>query len=315
MTADELISGSDWALRARAMADHLARLGVLLTPEWRTAVEETPRHHFVSREDLGLVSTEPQVWLDSVYSDTTLVVQRRSRSAEVWGFGENDALPTSSSTMPSLMVEMLELLHVQPGHRVLEIGTGTGYNAALLSHRLGHKNVVSIDIDPDLVDIAKSRMTALGYAPTLQVGDGRAGVPEHCPYDRIIATCAVSDVPLAWIEQLVPGGSMLINLRGEFAGVLCFLTKHDDEVVGPVVRSGKNFMWMRKELLNPLRRDESPTVVRARNVSRRTTELSPQEIIEQADFHWFAQLEIPGVRAISETEIFDPLARKTRPES
>ena len=221
------------------MADHLSRRGLLVTPEWRTAIEETPRHHFVSSGDLGLASADPQVWLDSVYSDTTLFVQRRPRPTDVWGPEGADALPTSSSTMPSLMVEMLELLQVEPGNRVLEIGTGTGYNAALLSRRLGSENIFSIDIDPHLVNTAKSRLAVLGYAPTLAVGDGLGGLPEHGPYDRIVATCAVSDVPLAWIDQLALGGSMLINLRGEFAGVLCFLTKHEQgEVVGSVVRSG-----------------------------------------------------------------------------
>lgn len=155
MTAGEMASSGDWKPRARAMADHLGRRGLLVTPEWRTAIEETPRHHFAPSGDLGLASADPRVWLDSVCSDTTLVVQRRHRSAEVWGPEEADALPTSSSTMPSLMVEMLELLQVEPGHRVLEIGTGTGHNAALLSRRLGAENVFSIDIDPYLVNTVR----------------------------------------------------------------------------------------------------------------------------------------------------------------
>ncbi|MBV9162615.1 MAG: methyltransferase domain-containing protein, partial [Pseudonocardiales bacterium] len=126
------------------------------------------------------------------------------------------------------MVEMLEALDVRDGHRVLEIGTGTGYNAALLSHRLGGENVVSIDIDPGLIQMSRRRLEELGYAPTLVAGNGLAGVPDHGPYDRIIATCAVPEVPLAWIEQLAPGGAMLINVRGEVAGVLCLLSKQDD---------------------------------------------------------------------------------------
>jgi protein-L-isoaspartate O-methyltransferase len=79
--------------------------------------------------------------------------------------------------MPSLMAQMLEALDVRDEHRVLEIGTGTGYNAALLCHRLGSNNVVSIDIDATLVAVAKNRLAALGHHPTLVVGDGTAGLP------------------------------------------------------------------------------------------------------------------------------------------
>jgi protein-L-isoaspartate O-methyltransferase len=106
-----------------------------------------------------------------------------------------------------------------------------------------------MDIDPNLVRLSESRLATLGYTPRLIAGDGHTGAAEYGPYDRIIATCAVAEVPLSWIEQLAPGGAMLINLRGEFAGALCFLAKQgDDEVAGRVVRSGGNFMWMRKKL-------------------------------------------------------------------
>ena len=77
--------------------------------------------------------------------------------------------------MPSLMARMLEALDVRDGHRVLEIGTGTGYNAALLCHRLGACNVVSIDIDPTLIVATRKRLAGLGHHPTLVVGDGTAG--------------------------------------------------------------------------------------------------------------------------------------------
>ncbi|MGQ0776744.1 MAG: hypothetical protein ACT4NY_20370 [Pseudonocardiales bacterium] len=144
--------------------------------------------------------------------------------------------------------------------------------------RLGGQNVVSIDIDPDLVQTATQRLEEIGHAPTLVAGDGLAGVPEHGPYDRIIATCAVPEVPLAWIEQLTPGGAMLINLRGDVVGVLCLLTREDDnEVIGPALRSGGDFMWLRRELSSPLRDDESSTVISARKVARRRTALPPAD--------------------------------------
>jgi protein-L-isoaspartate O-methyltransferase len=213
------------------------------------------------------------------------------------------------------MVEMLEALDVRDGHRVLEIGTGTGYNAALLSHRLGGEGVVSIDIDPGLVQTARRRLEELGHAPTLVAGNGLAGVPDHGPYDRIIATCAVPEVPLAWIKQLAPGGMMLLNVRGEIAGVLCLLTKQDDddEVIGPVVRSGGDFMWLRRELNSPLRDKESPTVIGARRVARRFTTLSPTDVLDDRSFFWLLQLELPGLRMICSTEVFDPVDKVGRP--
>jgi len=94
------------------------------------------------------------------------------------------------------MIRMLEALDIADGQRVLEIGTGTGYNAALLSHRLGDHFVHSVDIDPQRVEQARERITRLGYQPTLGTVDGAGGWPAHAPYDGIIATCSVPAIPL-----------------------------------------------------------------------------------------------------------------------
>ncbi|MGQ0773907.1 MAG: methyltransferase domain-containing protein [Pseudonocardiales bacterium] len=309
-----------WRERASALADSLAERGILRSEAWRVAVAQTPRHLFVpastSTTAAGSTAQEAglETWLDEVYSDLTLVVQRRPLPSGRAAGGEQAALPTSSSTMPSLMVEMLEALDLHDGHRVLEIGTGTGYNAALLSHRLGAENVVSIDIDPDLVQTATQRLEEIGHSPTLVAGNGLAGVPEHGPYDRIIATCAVPEIPLAWIEQLTPGGAMLINLRGDVPGVLCLLTREDDdEVIGPALRSGGDFMWLRRELSSPLRDEESSTLISARKVARRRTALPPADVLDDSGFFWLLQLELPGLRMISSTEVFDPMDKVSRP--
>jgi len=99
--------------------------------------------------------------------------------------------------MPSLMVRMLELLEMTDTSRVLEIGTATGYNAALLCHRLGATQVAGIELHPELAAEAAERLGALGYRPTLATGDGAAGIPHRAPFDRIIATCAVPEIPAA----------------------------------------------------------------------------------------------------------------------
>lgn len=309
-----------WRKHATALAENLVQRGILRSEVWRAAMEQTPRHLFVpagtSATDASLVEQETNVdaWLSEVYSDLTYVVQRRSQSLGRASDGVGTALPTSSSTMPSLMVEMLEVLDLCDGHRVLEIGTGTGYNAALLSHRLGGDHVVSIDIDPDLVQTAKRRLEQLGHSPALVAGNGLAGVPDRGPYDRIIATCAVAEVPLAWIEQLAPGGAMLINIRGEVAGVLCLLSKQDDdEVIGRVVRSGGDFMWLRGDLNSPFRDRESSIAIGARKVARRLTTLSPIDVLDDKNFFWLLQLELPGLRMIGSTDVFDPMDKLSRP--
>lgn len=165
-----------WQARARALARSLTERGVLHSEGWRAAVEQTPRHLFVSA---NTDVTDVDAWLDQVYSDATLVVQRRSPPSAQAVDGLGAELPTSSSTMPSLMVEMLEALDLRDGHRVLEIGTGTGYNVALLSHRLGGEHVVSIDIDPYLVQAAGQRLNELGlrsYYRHLRGSGNSAGV-------------------------------------------------------------------------------------------------------------------------------------------
>ena len=102
--------------------------------------------------------------LERVYSCETLI----TALAEVDG----QRLAVSSSTKPDLVVRMLEILQVRDGHRVLEIGTGAGYNAALLTHRLGGARVCSVEVDGDLVALARRRLAAAGYYPTLVTGDG-----------------------------------------------------------------------------------------------------------------------------------------------
>jgi protein-L-isoaspartate O-methyltransferase len=175
---------SDWRQRAAALAGQLAALeGV--DPQWVTAFAEVPRHVFVPRfyPDLdapeavdGADPDRQQEWLGGVYSDESLVTQYRLTpgTTDLWQ-------STSSSTRPSLMARMLTLLDVHDSHRVLEIGTGTGYNAALLCHRLGSDNVASLDIDAELVDTARQRLAALGFHPTLTTGDGAAGLAAHAP--------------------------------------------------------------------------------------------------------------------------------------
>ncbi len=174
-----------WIPRSSALVGQLARNGDLRSASWRTAFAETPRHVFVptvisitesgSTTVSGTNPAQQQLWPDKVYSDDSLVTQCMAHPSLMTAKNQPLLVSTSSSTMPSLMARMLEALDVRDGHRVLEIGTGTGYNAALLCHRLGSENVVSIDIDPTLVVAARDRLAGLGHHPTLMASDGMAG--------------------------------------------------------------------------------------------------------------------------------------------
>jgi protein-L-isoaspartate O-methyltransferase len=148
---------SDWRSFAVRLADQLRTSGDLSTPAWHAAIAETARHVLVptvykppeqfygSHDDVRLNTAEH---LELVYSTSTLVTA-------VVPNKYGSLVAVSSSTKPDLMVRMLETLDVRDGQRILEIGTGTGYNAALLAHRLGDDNVFSVDIDPELVSTAR----------------------------------------------------------------------------------------------------------------------------------------------------------------
>ncbi|WP_157840041.1 ATP-grasp peptide maturase system methyltransferase [Streptomyces megasporus] len=219
-----------------ALVDTLTTAGAIRDPRWKAAFAAVPRHLFVpspyeqTTGPNGITHWTPttnhgrDTWLNAIYSDRTLVT----------ALDPTTGTPTSSSTLPSLMARMLEDLDVADGHRVLEVGTGTGYNAALLSHRLGSDQVTSIDVDSDLVDVAAAHLDDAGYSPHLAVGDGRAGYPLGAPYDRIIATCSVTSIPAAWLEQTRPGGLVLADLATGVEGGLVRLT-----VEGPGRATGR----------------------------------------------------------------------------
>lgn len=122
--------------------------------------------------------------------------------------------PISSSSQPAIMAHMLEQLDLRPGMRVLEIGSGTGYNAAVLSSIVGPSGrVTTIEIDPSLARAARAALRGGRYSVRVVVGDGRRGWPAGAPYDRIIATASSMDVPRAWTRQLARDGLLEVPLR------------------------------------------------------------------------------------------------------
>jgi methyltransferase of ATP-grasp peptide maturase system len=266
---------ADWQTRARRLARQLTGRGVLSDPAWRAAVESVPRHVFVPRfyvqqpgGDWSETTADSADWLDDVYSDVPLVTALAETA-------RGSRVTVSSSTKPALMLRMLAALDVRDGHRVLEIGTGTGYNAALLCHRLGDEQVFSVDIGADLVEAARARLAELGYTPTLAAVDGADGLPAHAPYDRIIATCSVPAVPWAWAEQLDDGGLLLVDVkRGTHAGNLVLLHKLRDRLEGRFLARWAGFMTIRRTDAAP------PTgtgvAVQPEDGTRSSTRLDPQ---------------------------------------
>lgn len=144
-------------------------------------------------------------WLDGIYADETLITQLdgRTRADDIDGDSTVVGSATSSSTLPSLVLRMWQQLEVASGHRVLEVGTGTGRSTALGAHRLGGDRLTSIEYDPAVGRAAASALAAAGYAPRLVIGDGLRGDPDASTgaHDRLIATCSVRYVPMAWLHQ------------------------------------------------------------------------------------------------------------------
>ncbi len=241
-----------WQALAAGLADELVAVGKLRSPEWITAFREVPRHAFVPRY---LEPDGPGGWTERDIADTGLAGVYANRGLYTlvgpdphgWGDG-----PLSSSTTVGLMARMLESLDVRDGQRVLEIGTGTGYNAALLCHRLASEQVHSIDIDPSLVALARGRLASLGYLPVLVTGDGRTGMPGRAPFDRIIATCSVPEVPWAWIEQLTADGVLLVDVQPSIAaGNLVRLHRTATGATGRFEPEWATFMAARAESAPP----------------------------------------------------------------
>ncbi len=187
---------------------------------------------------------------------------------------------------------MLEQLEVADGHRVLEIGTGTGYNAALLCERLGSTHVTSVDIDPELIDLAAERLAANRHTPTLAAVDGQAGYPTGAPYDRIICTCGVPAIPAAWLTQAAPGAVILTDIHGPLGGTLARLTVDEHgTAVGRFIPHWAGFMTMRHavEQVESFR----PSVLEP--FSESVTSLDPDPLATLGLFRFVLQWHLPDV--------------------
>lgn len=221
------------------MVDRLVQDGAL-SGCWLAAFAAVPRHAFlpdiVWRHDRGAVgeadlvplerSADPDTWMRTAYTDDAVITQVDDRAPSAVVGRE----ATSSVSAPGTVARMLTAADLRPGARVLEIGTGSGYHAALLAHSLGPDAVTTIEIDPVLADRARTALSAAGFGQVeVLTGDGTHTLGRRPPFDRVIATAAVRDVPHAWLAHTRPGGLVVTPWTTTYrAGGLLTLTVGSD---------------------------------------------------------------------------------------
>ncbi|MFF8170067.1 methyltransferase domain-containing protein [Streptomyces chartreusis] len=228
-----------------------------LASDWLPAFKAVPRDLFVPeviwpgragmnrQSDRVIRSEEPDAWLEAVYADAPITTQWDDGAFTGAGKGK---IPSSSSSMPTMVFSMLDALSVEEGQRVLEIGTGTGWNAALLSHRLGAENVFTVEVDGSSAREARKRLNDAGFDPVSVIGDGAEGYAEGAPYDRLIATASIGSVPRRWVEQTKPGGIILAPWGPTYGGeAIVRLTVAEDGTASGSFIGSSAFMRLRAQ--------------------------------------------------------------------
>lgn len=289
--------------RQSQLVTDLFRSGSLIDPAWQRVFSKVQRHTFIPdtvwrRNEDGMFEPfsrheSQEEWLNSIYSDVSIVTQVDDGRPVT--LGEH---PTSSASQPSLVAEMLDRLSVSDGQAVLEIGTGTGYNAALLCERLGSKNVTTLEVDAVLGGLAYDFLTQGGYHPTILIGDGSYGFPDNAPYDRIISTCAVQSIPNEWVRQTRTGGLILApRANAYFNEGLLLLSVHGDGFAsGPFVGSAQ-FMHLRQQRISW--RGVSDTVHHEGEQQVSATRLDPRYLVEiNHDMLVALGIQLPSIQYI-----------------
>lgn len=297
-------------LRVR-MVDRLVAEGHLRTEPWIAAFRQVPRHAFLPRffrqsDDLSgweAITVDDPGAVEMIYDTATWVVQL-DHDPHRWQAARDagkpiPGVPTSSSTAPGLMALMLEALDVHDGHHVLEIGTGTGYHAALLAERLGSAQVITVEVDPDLAGAAATSLHAAGYTPQVVTGDGSDGHPGGGPYDRLIATVASPTIPRAWVGQVRPGGLILASLHRDLGGGPLALLRVDEtgRAEGRFLPDYGGFMPVRAHPLADADQRLTAALATPPITADATAAIGP-DVLDGGDFGMVAALRLPGVTTI-----------------
>ncbi|QGV82580.1 methyltransferase domain-containing protein [Streptomyces ficellus] len=271
--------------------EHLYGRG-LLDETWRAVWHAVPREPFIPRQvwRQGLLTCEPVTTeaerLALIHSDEPVVLQVDD------GKPDEAGIATSSNSQPSMVARMLRLLLVEDGQRVLEIGTASGYVAALLSRRLGDALVHSIEIDAGLAHHAVAVLRAAGYRPNLACGDGAEGWPDQAPFDRVISTCALRHIPYPLVRQLGAGGVLVAPMDRDFwSGAVVQLTSGGQGTASGRFRGEASYMPMRSH------RPPAPAPVDRASARSIRTSVDPYQLLTLG-FALYAGARLPGVRMV-----------------
>ncbi|MGH3936513.1 MAG: methyltransferase domain-containing protein [Pseudonocardiaceae bacterium] len=225
---------------------------------WEALLRDVPRAPFIpdtiwvnDDNGPGFVAlsrhADPDGWQAAVAANAPVITQVNLGAVQP---GQKGRFPSSSCSQPSIVAEMLDALDVRPGQSVLEIGTGTGWNAALLAHRVGaHGRVVTIEVDPHLAEHARRALSSAGYPPLVVTADGLAGYPAGARYDRVISTASIREVvPPAWLDQLRTGGRLVTPWGTDWSnGVMLTLRQGEGGVATGRFSGDLAFMRIRSQ--------------------------------------------------------------------
>ncbi|MFE9396818.1 methyltransferase domain-containing protein [Streptomyces flavidovirens] len=257
---------SDWAPTFAAV-DRAAFLPELMWPFDMAKGESVPVHRAVDLD----------AWYAAADSNVPIVTQ--------WDDGKHlgtapGKVSTSSSSMPSVVYAMLQALDVDTGMKVLDVGTGTGETAGALSHRLTGQNVTTIEVDRSVSGRARERLCAAGLYPEVVVGDGFAGCPDHAPYDRILATVGLREIPGAWIEQTRSGGLIVAPWGTHYsnADAVAHLAVKDGRASGHFIRPVE-FMKLRTQRLSLADHGEYAPADAMESADTSTTAIAESEFV------------------------------------
>lgn len=236
------------------LVDHLLESGFIRDKKTEDAFRKVPRHLFL-----------PGIELQEAYSNGSIITKQLGIE------------PVSSSTAPSLVASMLELLQVEKGMKVLEIGTGTGYNVALLAELVGDEGkVFSVDIDIETIQEAQKNLVSADYKKIIiECANGAKGLPEHSLYDRIIMTCSVRNIPKPLVDQLREGGIIVLPIWFNGTQLSPALKKDSDgNLIGLSTTLG-GFMEMRSKTFQEMQAEQKGTGELL--ISSEHAELFPEE--------------------------------------
>lgn len=305
-----MTASPQWTEAASALADEVTSGA----PDWHKAVSHTPRHLLVPRWWQRIPDSPRQEWelvdlpgdspqrMHAAYSDQTLVTRvgpLHADHAKRDERGSGD--PTSSSTLPGLIVSMADRLGVKTGDRVLDVGTGAGYSAALFSYRFGDANVTSVDIDPYLVSAARDRLSEFGRNPHLAAVDATGELPDTA-YDRIMATVSVRPVPASWLRALRPGGRLVTTIAS--TALLITATMGADGVArGTVQPDPATFMATRRQADYPPKLHDVFVSARVREGDDVRPPHGPiPDLWQDWALRYLVELDTPGVETRAATD-------------